>query len=230
MTTLALLRLLQLADSAFPAGAYAFSDGLETLVVRGEVRDAGDLRAFLHGQLVQGWGRCDPGACALAWAVTDDAGAGGAAHPGLERLDALLDLLKPVASTRNASARVGVNVMRAAGRLWPQLVPGPGGRAVGARHHATAFGLVARQLGATQEDAVAAFVSGWLLGRAVSATRLMRLGGMDAQRAVSDLDGAALACVRAALTVTPDDLGGFAPTLDVAACEQASLDVRLFQS
>ena len=31
------LRLLQLADSAFPVGAYAFSDGLETLTARGEV-------------------------------------------------------------------------------------------------------------------------------------------------------------------------------------------------
>ena len=54
-----LLRLLHLADSAFPAGAYAFSDGLETLVVRGEVKNATDLHAFLQGQLQQGWGQCE---------------------------------------------------------------------------------------------------------------------------------------------------------------------------
>ncbi|UTA52349.1 hypothetical protein MSS93_15250 [Deinococcus radiodurans] len=50
------LRLLQLADSAFPTGAYAFSDGLETLTQRGEVRTADDLAAFLAGQLAHGWG------------------------------------------------------------------------------------------------------------------------------------------------------------------------------
>ncbi|BDP44271.1 hypothetical protein DAETH_42400 (plasmid) [Deinococcus aetherius] len=61
------LRLLQLADSAFPTGAYAFSDGLETLTQRGDVRTADDLRAFLCGQLVHGWGRQDAPACALAW-------------------------------------------------------------------------------------------------------------------------------------------------------------------
>ncbi|MCD0162340.1 urease accessory protein UreF, partial [Deinococcus sp. 6YEL10] len=38
-----LLRLLQLSDSAFPTGAYAFSDGLETLTTRGAVRSPADL-------------------------------------------------------------------------------------------------------------------------------------------------------------------------------------------
>lgn len=61
------LRLLQLADSAFPTGAYAFSDGLETLTQRGEVRTADDLAAFLAGQLAHGWGQQDAPACALAW-------------------------------------------------------------------------------------------------------------------------------------------------------------------
>ena len=106
--TQALLRLLQLADSAFPAGAYAFSDGLETLVQRGEVRSADDLHAFLRGQLQQGWGLCDAPACALAWAGHDT--------------DELLDLLKPVSGPRTASTRVGHNLHRAALRLWPELL------------------------------------------------------------------------------------------------------------
>jgi urease accessory protein len=210
--TQALLRLLQLADSAFPAGAYAFSDGLETLVVRGEVATVGDLHAFLRGQLQQGWGLCDVPACALAWAGHD--------------IDELLDLLKPVAGPRNASTRTGHNLHRAALRLWPELLADLSP----ARHQAAAFGQIAARLGASQPSAVTAFVSGWLLGRATSATRMMKLGGLDAQRVVARLEGEAAACIAHALQAGPDDLCSFAPMLDVAAAEQGRLEVRLFQS
>ena len=105
------LRLLQLADSAFPTGAYAFSDGLETLTVRGEVRTAADLSAFLCGQLSHGWGQQDAPACALAWKAAPDE---------LSDLDALLSDLKLVPGPREASLRVGANLRRAALHLWPQ--------------------------------------------------------------------------------------------------------------
>ena len=213
--TQALLRLLQLADSAFPAGASAFSDGLETLVQTGEVTSAETLHTFLGGQLQQGWGRCDPPACALAWT---------GAHT--VELDELLDLLKPVAGPRSASTRVGHNLYRAAVRLWPEHLAGLSP----ARHQAAVFGQLAAALGATQEAAVTAFVGGWLLGRATSATRLMRLGGLDAQRVVSRLETEAERCVQRALTAAPDDLCSFAPLLDLAAAEQPDLEVRLFQS
>lgn len=211
------LRLLHLADSAFPTGAYAFSDGLETLTQRGDVRTAQDLRAFLCGQLAHGWGRQDAPACALAW----NAGA-----KPLADLDALLDDLKLVRGPREASVRVAANLRRAALHLWPEdlaaLPP--------TRHHATTFGAIAAALTIGQEETVTAYVSAWLLGRVTSATRLMKLGGLDAQRCARQCEAAAQACIRAALTTTPDDLGGFSPLLDLAASEQAGLESRLFQS
>lgn len=209
------LRLLQLADSAFPAGAYAFSDGLETLVQRGEVRAPGDLTAFLGGQLRHGWGQQDAPACALAWGETP---------AGLADLDDLLDHLKLVPGPRGASLRVGANMRRAAAHLWPGVA------APVTRHHATTFGALGAALGAGREATVAAFVSGWLLGRVTSATRLMRLGGLDAQRCAAQCEDAAHACVQASLRATPDDLATFTPHLDVAAAEQPGLDARLFQT
>jgi len=211
------LRLLQLADSAFPSGAYAFSDGLETLTVRGEVRTAADLHAFLCGQLVHGWGQQDAPACALAWQALPNE---------LGELDALLSDLKLVRGPREASLRVGANLRRAALSLWPEelstLPP--------TRHHATTFGAVAAVLGASQADTVGAYVSSWLLGRVAAATKLMKLGGLDAQRAARLAEETAQRCVQDALRATADDLGGFSPLLDIAAAEQAGLDGRLFQT
>ena len=43
-TSLATLRLLQISDSAFPSGSFAFSGGLETLAGDGMVDRRGDAR------------------------------------------------------------------------------------------------------------------------------------------------------------------------------------------
>lgn len=211
------LRLLQLADSAFPSGAYAFSDGLETLTQRGEVRSADDLTLFLRGQLRGGWGTQDAPACALAWQASAEQ---------LHALDTLLDDLKLVEGPRKASARIGGNLRKAALKLWPdELAELPE-----TRHQATTFGVVARLLGASLEDAVTAYVSAWLLGRVTSATRLMKLGGLDAQHCAARCENEAQWCVNFALNAAPDDLSGFTPLLDIAAQEQSSLPERLFQT
>lgn len=211
------LRLLQLADSAFPSGAYAFSDGLETLTQRGEVRTADDLTLFLRGQLRGGWGTQDAPACALAWKADAQR---------LAELDALLDNLKLVEGPRKASARIGANLRKAALKLWPDELS----HLPETRHQATTFGAVARLLGASLDDTVTAYLSAWLLGRVTSATRLMRLGGLDAQHCASRCETDARWCVDFALRATPDDLGGFTPLLDIAAAEQAKLSERLFQT
>ena len=75
-----------------------------------------------------------------------------------------------------------------------------------------------------------AYVSAWLLGRVTSATRLMKLGGLDAQHCAARCEMDARWCVDFAMRVTPDDLGGFTPLLDIAAAEQAELPERLFQT
>ncbi|BDP44270.1 hypothetical protein DAETH_42390 (plasmid) [Deinococcus aetherius] len=122
--------------------------------------------------------------------------------------------------------RVGANLRRAAGHLWPEdLATLPQ-----TRHHATTFGAMAAVLGVGREEAVTAYVSAWLLGRATSATRLMKLGGLDAQRCARQCEDAARTCIGAALTATSDDLAGFSPLLDIAASEQAGLESRLFQT
>ena len=48
MEPLRFIRALQLVDSFFPIGAFAYSDGLETAAARGHVRDAASLGDWMN--------------------------------------------------------------------------------------------------------------------------------------------------------------------------------------
>ena len=217
-----LTRLLQLCDSAFPGGGYAFSDGLETYTQSRKVRSSTDLLELLTTQLEQGWGRVDLVGCALAWYNTDSDDA-----PALERLNMYLNALKVVEGPRRASLKMGVTLLRSARVLWPQLeevwLPA-------SSHHALVFGTLAHGLGIPQRDLLKGLCSSYLLGKCTSATRLFSLGGLEAQKVVSLLEPRVESAVEFALEATLEDLGGFTPGLDWAAAVQQTLELRLFQS
>src|SRR3954447_9145996 len=62
-----LLRLLQLTDSGFPTGAFAFSHGLEGLVSSGFITREGDVEQFISVQLREGFAGIECPAMAHAW-------------------------------------------------------------------------------------------------------------------------------------------------------------------
>src|SRR5215510_10640054 len=47
MESLAFIHALQLTDSFFPVGAFAYSDGLETAMAEGHIRDAASLGEWM---------------------------------------------------------------------------------------------------------------------------------------------------------------------------------------
>ncbi len=212
----ALTRLMQLSDSAFPAGAYAFSDGLETYTQNKIVHDAASLTALLETQLRLGWGQSDVPACALAWSKFEQR----------EEINQSLSALKIVATIRNSSERMGAALERAAGLIWSGLefdLPA-------SSHHAVVFGSIARALEIPQNHTVTAFVSSWVLGKATAATRLFKIGGLETQKIVSSLEPIILETVENALKADLTDISSFTPALDLAARAQLELKMRLFQS
>jgi urease accessory protein len=92
------------------------------------------------------------------------------------------------------------------------------------------FAVLARALEVPKRDAITGFVSGWLIGKATSTTRLFKLGGLEAQRIVSSLEPVILETIDLALIAEPEDIQSFTPALDIAARAQFNLLVRLFQS
>ncbi len=206
-----LIQLLQISDSAFPTGAYAFSDGLETLTQLGKIKNRESLKDFLIGQLELGWGRLDLIACALAW------------EGEIAETNELLDLFKMVESVRSSSRRIGSTLIKTAKTLWPEINLEQG-------HHVVVFGSLAKKLTIGKEDALVGFTSSWMIGKATASTRLFSVGGLDMQKMVAELEPAVCKAVLFACGATANDLGGFSPELDRAAHQQKDLPLRLFQS
>src|SRR5918996_196895 len=96
LTDQALLRLVQLTDTAFPTGAFALSSGLETYVARGIVNPAATLEAFIANTLLHAVAPSDGVACIVA------ARAGADWEGVMHRLDGRLRAMKTVTEFREA--------------------------------------------------------------------------------------------------------------------------------
>src|SRR5262245_41167261 len=102
MDPLAFVHTLQVTDSFFPVGAFAYSDGLETATTNGEVRDAASLgdwmNHFLRGVFVP----CEGLALLKSMRALRAADL-----ESLSRIDEELTAIRPAAASRAASLGIG---------------------------------------------------------------------------------------------------------------------------
>lgn len=227
MTTL--LRLLQITDSSFPTGAYAFSHGLEGLHAMGLVMNEADVLGFARTHIEETLAQQDLPAVhhAHRLAAANDLG-------GLTELDHLLSALKPVPAFRIASTRIGRQTLESVLPLYP--APGAlayldairGSETPG--HHAIAFAVATHAAGIDVTSAVTACAAASLNGYVAAAVRLAIIGQGAAQRIITRLEPDLATAVDAVPTLAIDDLGGYAPLIDIAGMRQPSLPARLFAS
>lgn len=223
------LWLLHLADSALPIGAFAHSFGVETLVMGGLLQ-VSDLQHFLGAWLEEA-GVAEGVFCRAAWRL-----AGLKTFPMREwlRLNDSLGALKPGRESRNGSAVLGSNFLKAAlavcHREPVQKAFEEARRASAAVHHACSFGLVSGALHFDEDRSVRAYLHQSVAGLISACQRLMPLGQTRAQQILWDLKPGIVESARRSEVFTTQDVCCFLPMLDWGAMEHPELFTRLFIS
>jgi urease accessory protein len=224
-----LLRLLQLTDSGFPTGSYAFSHGLECLHAMGLIRGQPDVRAFALGHIQETLAGQD-----LPAVVHAHRAATTGTLDALIALDTLLDALRPVPAHRTASTRIGRQSLQSAFALYPSAIAGAYLAAIRAQrargHHAVAFGVLTASAGIEFRPAVSAFGASSLGSYVAAAVRLGVIGQGAAQRVIAELEPDLAAVVAKSPEIALDDLGGYTPLIDIAGMRQPHLATRIFSS
>ena len=214
--------LWQLADSAFPAGGFAHSFGLEAAWQQGEV-SAASLPSFVADVIAQagqgslpfvGGGHDNP----VDFRAVD------------ERCEVFL---------RNAVAN---RASRVQGRAWLGTVersfPTPAVRqlcgsirtAGGPKHFAPVFGATLRSLDVDRRETSRLFLYSVSRGTFSAAVRLGIVGTMDAQRILSEQAEHLDLAMRRRGDLAIDDAAQTSPLLDLWQASHDRLYSRLFQS
>jgi len=228
-TSARLLSLLHFADSAFPAGGYAHSFGLEACCQSGAVTDPAGVERFLTSQLEGSAGPCDATAAAAARAAF----AGGDLAT-CRRLDDMIEAMKSVREFREGSRQMGRQTLRVAAALTADVgldgyrAEVDAGRAPG--HHAVAFGMAAGALGWEPEETAAAFLYSTTALLVGAALRLLPLGQTQGQRLLWRLHPVIERLAREAAQRDPSRMWSFAPGIELAGIRHEGLEMRLFRS
>ncbi|MGJ5083465.1 urease accessory protein UreF [Bradyrhizobium sp. HKCCYLS3013] len=216
------LALLQLGDSAFPAGGFAFSWGIEGLAADGLLSDRSDLDGVIADHLAQRWATMDRILLRRAWHAGDTA--------AMVAVDRLAEATTPSAEMREGSRRAG----RALLGVWVKLA-GPLSVSYRARvsadprlgHLAVVQAIAGRDAGLSLD--AAELVSGWTLitGLVSAAVRLGLIGHIDSQQSLAR----ARARLGDLLNGTPDDdamPSSFTPFIEIAVSRGPLRHVRMF--
>ena len=218
------LLLWQLADSAFPAGGFAHSGGLEAALQHGAVTGVEELQAFTRAAIRQG------GHSGLPFVT--------AAYQnprGVAELDSLCDafLVNPVSN--RASRAQGRSFVTACSRIFRSQSVDHLGRVIHGEsaicgHYAPLFGATLNALEVDRLVAQRLFL--FLMSRTVTsaAVRLGLASAYDAQRLQAAIAPEVDRTIECCADLQPWDIAHTAPLIDLFQSTHDRLYSRLFQS
>ncbi len=212
--------LLQLADSAFPTGGYAHSQGLEAAWQLGHVRDLG---AYVDETLWQA------GTAALAFVRAGAESSGKA----FREVDAACDAFVLNHVTNRASRAQGRSLLSTVTRVFagtPAVVRLAEEAQDTCAHHAPLFGRALAALGLEPREAQRVWLHCALRTTLSAGVRLGAVGPLEAQRMHAERAPLLQRVLESCAGLTLPDAAHASPLADIYAALHDQLYSRLFQS
>lgn len=224
-----LLRLQILADSGFPTGAFAHSNGLEYAIAEGWVTDRETLLDFTTDVFAHSWLSLDAPAILCAYHRTESA--------SLITENAVIAAMRPTAEQRAGQAQVGRSFLKICAESFRDLSVLDemhlALRSEASRNHdliqfPLAWGWVASQMGIESTSAVKVFVLMAARQWAQVAIRLVPLGQTDAYLFLAGMEEMIHRSNIGALV--PGEYRSTSPGYDLAAAGHSGMKARYFRS
>ena len=218
-----LLGALQYSDSFFPSGSIAFSWGLETLRLDGEIASPGQVAQFLEAQLLHRWATFDVPVLIAAMR----------AHGKMDRLAALDDLAEAMTlatELREGSRRAGASLLKVHAALctagaaeYLQAIAQRKARG----HLPVVQGMLWKASGLSEEACRAVSAHTLCTGIVGAALRLGMVGHLDAQKILLQVRPVLVELLQLPAKDV-EDLSAYAPHAEIAVMRHEVQDGRLF--
>jgi urease accessory protein len=216
-----LLRLLQLASSTLPVGAYSYSEGLETLVQLNKINSVEGLEHWLRQELSYG-------------AVRLEAAIMLRSYRSLSHLDTLtywnhwLSATRDTEELRSQSWQMGRSLLQLFQNLQPDRIPHP--LLADSCNFAVAFGIVAATWEIDPRSALLGYLHSWVTNIISAGIKLIPLGQTAGQKLLFNLAEVVDRSSQEILTIADDDLATCGWGLSLASMGHETLYSRLFRS
>ncbi|HEY9695326.1 MAG TPA: urease accessory protein UreF [Oculatellaceae cyanobacterium] len=219
-----LLHLLQLTNSALPIGAYSYSEGLETLVELGKIKDKQTLEHWLNQELYYGAIRLESAVMVRAFNSVK--------QRNLERLNywnKWLSAARETEELRNQSWQMGYSLLRLIQEIQPETIPIV--TACGNPcNYAIAFGLISSYWQIELLPATLGYLHSWASNLVNAGVKLIPLGQTAGQQILLNLHNNISHAAPEILTLEDDKLASCGWGLALASMAHETQYTRLFRT
>jgi urease accessory protein len=223
-----LCRALHLASPALPIGSFSYSQGLETAIDRGLIRNEEDAFTWITDGLTEIMGRCDAPVVAFIHRAcrsqppTD-------ALSEITRWNSWFLASRESMELRRETEQMGWSLLQLAHALnW--ITPAAPTRELEPVAFPTAFALSADGLALSETTTLTAFCFGWLETQVAAAMKLVPLGQTAGHRILNRCRTNVPTIIHVAANTTPEDICSWAPMLGIFSARHESQYSRLFRS
>jgi urease accessory protein len=219
-----LLRLLQLASPLLPVGGYSYSEGLESLILQGNVFDRSTLQTWIDREL-------QTGAIRLETAIVDRAYLASSQFDGkrLNHWNNWLTAARETEELQLQSWQMGGSLIKLALEITPEIQDSLDSIEYPC-HYAIAFGTTAQAWQIDRHLAILAYFHSWVTNQIGVGVKLIPLGQTAGQQILWQLQESIDFLSQTLLVLDDTDLYACSWGSSLASMQHETLYSRLFRS